>query len=141
MAKTITIRAASEGAAALRRLREAAGFTQRGLAADVGMDQAQLSRLEASADLRLSTLVSLADRLGYEVQLTPGKDRPDGRLAELVAEAVRAHRATAFWNTPTDLPLPEMAAVAVAKLRKYGGRSGWFLAAQIARELEAAHAD
>lgn len=146
MAGSILVQSPKDGLSALRRLREAARLSQRRHAAAAGIEQSQLSRIEAARDIRLSTFLSLAQTLGYEVRLVPrpamsADNAAEETLAELVARALREHQATAFWSTPTDLPLAEMAEVAVARLRKYGGRKGWFLAADISRQLEILHAD
>ncbi len=63
------------------------------------------------------------------------------RIEILLDRALKEHGASAFWNTPLDLPTPDMARIAVAQLRKHGGREGWLLAAEISRELAARDAD
>jgi transcriptional regulator with XRE-family HTH domain len=54
--------------ASLKKAREAAGISQRSLAALVGMPQSHISKIEAGkTDIRLSTLIELADALGLDV--------------------------------------------------------------------------
>jgi len=56
----------------LRTAREAKGFSQRALAEMTGIGQANISRIESSAqDLRLSSLVGLARALDLEFMLVP----------------------------------------------------------------------
>ncbi len=60
--------------AALRAARLAKGLTQRALSALSGVPQAHISKIESNAvDLRLSSLIALANALGVEVHLLPRK--------------------------------------------------------------------
>jgi transcriptional regulator with XRE-family HTH domain len=58
-------------ALALRSARAARGLTQRQLADQAGLHQAQVARAESGADLRLSTLLELAHAAGLELFLAP----------------------------------------------------------------------
>jgi transcriptional regulator with XRE-family HTH domain len=58
-------------ALALRKARAARGLTQRQLADQAGLHQAQVARAESGADLRLSTLLELAHAAGLVLFLAP----------------------------------------------------------------------
>lgn len=61
----------------LQAARQAKGLSQRDLSALAGVPQAQISRIEAGAvDLRLSSLVALANALDLELALVPRKAVP-----------------------------------------------------------------
>ena len=55
----------------LRRLREERGLTQAALAERLGMTQPELSRLEARADVRVSTARAYVRALGGRLELAP----------------------------------------------------------------------
>jgi len=55
----------------------------------------------------------------------------DAALSALLDEALIRFGATCFWNVPTSGPPLDFAAVAVRRLRKYGGMAGWRLAQRI----------
>jgi len=57
-------------AVALRELRQILGISQAQLAARIGKDQPELSRLERRRDLKLSTLTRFVRALGGELELT-----------------------------------------------------------------------
>lgn len=90
---------ASAGAQ-LKFLRQTRGVSQRHLAAESGVDQADISRLERGADARGETWRRLFAALGYEAVLTPRETSEDaeGYLQEETlrrtdrAEAGRASR-------------------------------------------------
>ncbi|WPL15464.1 anaerobic benzoate catabolism transcriptional regulator [Thiorhodovibrio winogradskyi] len=64
-------------ATSLRAAREAKGLSQRDLSALAGVPQPQISRIEAGVvDLRISSLVALANALGLNVTLVPHKALP-----------------------------------------------------------------
>ncbi len=68
---------------ALRRARNVQGLSQRRLAEQVGMTQAQISRIEqALSDPRLSTVVELARALNLELVLVPRQLLPAVRALE-----------------------------------------------------------
>jgi DNA-binding Xre family transcriptional regulator len=69
--------------ARLRELREARQVTQAQLAEVVGISQSDLSKAERRADLRLSTLGSLVEGLGYELRLL-AVDPATGAAREIV---------------------------------------------------------
>lgn len=56
--------------AAIARLHRARRLTQAQLAQSLGMDQAELSRLEHQADLLVSTLARYMEALGAELSVT-----------------------------------------------------------------------
>lgn len=61
----------------LKEARQAKGLSQRALSKLVGVPQAQLSRIEAgSVDLRLSSLIAIANALDMEISLVPRKAMP-----------------------------------------------------------------
>ena len=63
--------------AALKFAREARGLSQRALAAQIGLPQSHLSKIETGgADLRLSSLVELARALELELVLVPRRLLP-----------------------------------------------------------------
>ncbi len=53
----------------LRQLRQSKGMTQAQLGKAVGIPQSHIHRIEAGADLRTSTLVALAQALGYDIAI------------------------------------------------------------------------
>jgi transcriptional regulator with XRE-family HTH domain len=55
----------------LKAAREKAGLSQLDVGRKMGGDQAHVSRIEAGADVRISTLANAARVLGYEVMLVP----------------------------------------------------------------------
>ena len=64
-------------AEALRAAREAAGLSQRELAQRAGVPQPHISKIESGAvDLRLSSLVAIANALDLELMLIPRKAAP-----------------------------------------------------------------
>lgn len=66
-----------ETANRLQSARQAKGLSQRDLSKLAGVPQAQISRIEAGAvDLRLSSLVALANALDLELALVPRKAVP-----------------------------------------------------------------
>ncbi len=73
----------------LRETRQAKGLSQRDLSALTGVPQAQISRIEAGVvDLRLSSLVALANALDLELALVPRKAVPAVRsLSRGIAES------------------------------------------------------
>lgn len=94
----------------LRAAREAKSLSQREVSKRAGLTQAQISKAENAADLRLSNLVELARALDLEVALVPRKTVP------AVESIVRAANA--------DAPSPEFARV----LRDLGLRAQEFSA-------------
>ncbi len=73
----------------IRREREGRGWTLADLSERTGIPQPNLSRLERGlADVRLSTLLRVAEALGTEIVLTPAGRRR--RLDEVVREAEQA---------------------------------------------------
>jgi len=68
----------------LRDLRKAAGKTQAALAAELGVKQASIAKLEARADMLLSTLAAHVRKLGGRLDLVVSfPDRPPARLTGL----------------------------------------------------------
>ena len=66
-----------EIARALRETRQAAGMSQRALAALVNLPQSHISKIEAGAvDLRISSLVVLARALDLSLELNPARGEP-----------------------------------------------------------------
>ncbi len=60
----------------LLALRKACGFTQRQLSVKAGIQQSEISRIEAAhANPTMTTVSALAFALGAEVRLVPGKKR------------------------------------------------------------------
>jgi transcriptional regulator with XRE-family HTH domain len=55
----------------LKMARETAGLSQLDVGRKMGGDQAHVSRIEAGADVRISTLANAARVLGYEMMLVP----------------------------------------------------------------------
>lgn len=63
-------------------LRKAGGLSQKGLARKAGLTQARISRLEAGADFKWSTLAAVFEALGYEPILLPARSGRAGRMHE-----------------------------------------------------------
>lgn len=59
---------------ALRFMRQLAGLTQRQLGENAGYRQAQISAWESDRLPNVSSLIRLADALGYELVLRPRED-------------------------------------------------------------------
>jgi transcriptional regulator with XRE-family HTH domain len=55
----------------LRMAREQTKLSQASVAEKMGADQAHVSKIEAGADVRVSTLANMARVLGYELMLVP----------------------------------------------------------------------
>lgn len=53
----------------LKELRHLVGETQIGVASSLGMDQARVSRIESSKDLKLSALISYLEAIGATLEL------------------------------------------------------------------------
>lgn len=80
-----------ETARRLQSARQAKGLSQRDLSKLAGVPQAQISRIEAGAvDLRLSSLVALANALDLELALVPRKAVPAVR--SLSRDALESNR-------------------------------------------------
>jgi transcriptional regulator with XRE-family HTH domain len=60
-------------AQALRSARELAGMSQAEIGTKMGGSQAHVSKIEAGADVRISTLANMARVLGFEVMLVPNR--------------------------------------------------------------------
>lgn len=76
MRHATALRAGYRLAASVIELRRAAGLTQRQLAAKSGVQQADISRIEAGdANPTLATIAALAYALGAEVALEPSRQR------------------------------------------------------------------
>lgn len=58
-------------AAQLKQARQAKSWSQRDLARACGLHQPQIARAEAGHDVQLSTLLAIAQELGYTLTLTP----------------------------------------------------------------------
>jgi DNA-binding XRE family transcriptional regulator len=61
----------------LSQIREAAGLTQEEVAANLGIRQPTLSRMESQSDMQVGTLQRLVSALGGELELIahlPGRD-------------------------------------------------------------------
>jgi transcriptional regulator with XRE-family HTH domain len=61
----------------LAQIREAAGLTQKEVAANLGIRQPTLSRMESQGDMQVRTLQRLVSALGGELELIahiPGRD-------------------------------------------------------------------
>lgn len=98
-------------AAALRRARSAAGWTQRELAERAAVHQPQVARAESGADLQLSLLERIARPLSLELALRPLPDAARG------ADAVDASVDT--WRAAWPQVDPEVFAV-LARLAQAG---------------------
>ncbi len=134
MRKPIKIGSSDDARAAVRQLRERAGMTQRQVAEVTGIDQGQLCRTEAAGDMRVSTMLSLAGSLGYEVVL---REKAGPPLADLVERALSEFRLSCFDNVDVaNLPRDaDTARFAVRCLEHMGGRKGFMLACQMRRIL------
>ncbi len=84
-------------------LRKAGGLTQRQLAAKSGVQQADISRIEAGdANPTLATIAALAYALGAEVALEPSRPRkaePRRRLQKRSDGSRRLPMRAAAWRT------------------------------------------
>jgi transcriptional regulator with XRE-family HTH domain len=58
---------------ALRSAREHAGLSQAEIGTKMGGSQAHVSKIEAGADVRISTLANMARVLGFELMLVPNQ--------------------------------------------------------------------
>lgn len=62
---------------ALKSAREAKGLSQRALSARTGVPQSHISKIESgNADIRLSSLITLARALELELRLVPRRALP-----------------------------------------------------------------
>jgi transcriptional regulator with XRE-family HTH domain len=77
--------------ALLRELRLKLGYGQRELAALAGLDQAQISRIEAGSDALYSTYEKFASALGGTLILQVGFTEPWPRLLEARVAARQKH--------------------------------------------------
>ncbi|HSV44442.1 MAG TPA: helix-turn-helix domain-containing protein [Ramlibacter sp.] len=110
---------ATDCGAALRRAREAAGWSQRELARRAGVHQPQVARAESGQDVQLSLLARLAAPLGLEPGLLVAGPRPGSvpaptpaaSLHDTVSESVDGWRAA--WPEVD----PEVFAVQARMLR------------------------
>lgn len=74
-------------------LRKASGLTQRQLSVKTGIQQSEISRIEAAhANPTMTTVSALARALGAEVRLVAGKKRPAARKAAVRRVAVSSAR-------------------------------------------------
>ncbi len=66
-----TVRAQTDAVvSALREVRKARGLTQTQLAAEMGVDQAEVSRIEHRDNLHLQTLIRFIEATGGEIKIT-----------------------------------------------------------------------
>ncbi len=85
----------------LRETRQAKDLSQRVLSKLAGVPQAQISRIEAgSVDLRLSSLIAIANALDLEVALVPRKALP------AVHSIIRQTSAVTSPSEKPDAPRP-----------------------------------
>jgi DNA-binding MarR family transcriptional regulator/DNA-binding XRE family transcriptional regulator len=78
----------SSVAAAIKRARTAAGWSQRELAKRAGVHQPQVARAESGEDLQLSLLTRLALPLGLSLVLQPAAAADNSHQAETAADGV-----------------------------------------------------
>lgn len=103
----------------LRRIREAAGLTQDLVSRRMGVTQANLSRLESRADVKISTLCQYVEALGGHVEVLaivggaviPILGASDNRRAPMAG----SHRQMTPW--------PAWPPVHLLEVRPYGGKA------------------
>jgi predicted transcriptional regulator len=71
----------------LAEIRRAVGLTQEELAASLGVKQPTLSRLESQNDMQISTLRSLIEALGGQLEIVVHMPAGDIRLTQFVDAA------------------------------------------------------
>jgi transcriptional regulator with XRE-family HTH domain len=108
MRDAAALRASYRLAVSVIELRRKAGLSQRQLAARSGVQQADISRIEAGdANPTLATIAALAYALGTEVSLEPQAGRKSARQ--------RRHHASQHIGTVRRGPLPAAARVASSR--------------------------